>query len=110
MYDDTKVFEQHHVAPKINNHLHWPGASYPGHQLTIKHGTTQSSHQYRVRSPRRHTDVCNTINTITNTIKYKQSLKLIDRRVDLTTPDIISSNREIPLRTGSSDTALLTVL
>ena len=59
MNDDTKVFEQHHAVLKINNRLHWPGASYPGRQLTIKHGTTRSSLQCRVRSPRRHTDDCN---------------------------------------------------
>ena len=28
LYDDTEVFERHHVALKINNRLHWPGASY----------------------------------------------------------------------------------
>ena len=43
LYDDTEVFERHHVALKINNHLRWPGASRLGRQLTIKHSTTTSS-------------------------------------------------------------------
>ena len=40
---------------KVNNHLHWPGASYPGRQLTIKHGTTTSSSQFYTKALRSHT-------------------------------------------------------
>ena len=43
LYDDTEVFEQHHVVLKINNRSHRPGMNHLGRQLTIKHGTPSSS-------------------------------------------------------------------
>ena len=82
--------------------LPWTPADYKTRQR-------KQTSQYRVRSLRRYTDICNKI-TDNEYNKVQAIIKLIDRRVDLTSPDIISSNREIPLHTGSSDTALPTVL
>ena len=50
LYDDTKVFGRHHVAPKINNRSHRPGVNHLGRQLTIKQSTTTSSAQFYTKT------------------------------------------------------------
>ena len=55
LYDDTEVFERHHVVLKINNRSHRPDVDHLGRQLTIKQGTTTSSAQFYTKALRSHT-------------------------------------------------------